>query len=222
MHPPGPYKLLVFDWDGTLMDSVSRIVACLQAVITDLGLTDRELEALRDIIGLGLREAIFALYPDADEEFIKGFIDRYRYHFLSEKHQRSLMFPGAWELLKKLHDDGYLLAVATGKGRVGLERSLDETDCKGFFHITRCADESHSKPHPQMLLEIMSVLDVEPSQTLMIGDTVYDLQMAQQAGTGALAVTYGVHDRDRLLPLKPLACLDDISDVLPWLEKLQY
>lgn len=204
------------------MDSVSRIVACLQAVIADLSLADKEIHSLRDIIGLGLREAIFALYPGADEEFIKSFIERYRYHFLSEKHHQSVMFPGARELLTNLHDSGYLLAVATGKGRVGLERSLNETVCKGLFHITRCADESHSKPHPQMLLEIMSILDVEPSQTLMIGDTVYDMQMAQQAGTGALAVTYGVHDRDTLLPFKPLACLDNISELLPWLEKLHH
>lgn len=201
------------------MDSVSRIVTCLRAVITDLGLTGKEDQSLRDIIGLGLREAIFDLYPGADEDFIKSFIDRYRYHFLSAKYQQSVMFPGAREILTHLHNRGYLLAVATGKGRVGLARSLDETACKELFHITRCADEAMSKPHPQMLLEIMEVLDVEPSQTLMIGDTVYDIQMAQQARTGAVAVTYGVHDRERLLPLKPLACLDSISELLPWLDK---
>lgn len=200
------------------MDSVTRIIACLQATISDLRLADKETLALRDIIGLGLREAIYTLYPDAGEEFIQSFIDRYRYHFLSENHQRTEMFPGARELLTSLHENGYLLAIATGKGRVGLERSLDETACQGLFHITRCADEALSKPHPQMLLEIMSILDVEPSHTLMIGDTVYDMQMAQQAGTGAIAVTYGVHDRERLLPLEPLACLDRISELLPWLE----
>jgi len=200
------------------MDSEGRIVACLQAVIAELQLAEKTIQSLRNIIGLGLREAIFNLYPDADEEFIKSFIERYRYHFLSENHQPAVMFSGAGEVLSKLYEDGYLLAIATGKGRVGLERSLDETGSKGLFHATRCADESFSKPHPQMLLEIMTVLDVEPSQTLMIGDTEYDMQMAQQAGTSALAVAYGVHDRERLLSFKPLACLDRITEILPWLE----
>ena len=214
----GPFKLLVFDWDGTLMDSEARIVACLQSVIADLRLPERGVRSLRNIIGLGLREAILTLYPDHDEKYIQSFIERYRYHFLSENHQPAVMFPGAREVLNGLFDSGYLLAVATGKGRVGLERSLDETGSKGLFHITRCADESFSKPHPQMLLEIMSILDVEPAQTLMIGDTEYDMQMAQQAGTGALAVAYGVHDRERLLSCKPLACLDHITEIPPWLE----
>jgi len=214
------YKLLVFDWDGTLMDSEARIVACLRAVLADLQLPEMEIQTLRNIIGLGLKEAILALYPDADEEFIKSFTERYRYHFLSENYQSAVMFPGAREVLNKLYDFGYLLAIATGKGRVGLNRSLDETGSKGLFHITRCADESLSKPHPQMLLDIMTVLNVEPSQTLMIGDTEYDMQMAQQAGANAVAVAYGVHDRERLLIHKPLTCLNDISEMLPWLESV--
>ncbi len=213
------FKLLVFDWDGTLMDSEARIVACLQAVITDLALAVRESQALRDIIGLGLREAIHTLYPEADDNFVESFIDRYRYHFLSDNHQPAVLFPGARDVLDTLHGSGYMLAIATGKGRVGLARSLKETGCNGLFHVTRCADESFSKPHPQMLLDIMAVLDIEPSQTLMVGDTVYDMQMAQQAGTGALAVTYGVHDKDRLLSFNPLACLDDITQVPVWLNE---
>jgi len=216
------YKLLVFDWDGTLMDSEARIVACLRAVIADLQLPEMEIRPLRNIIGLGLKEAVLALYPDASEEFVKSFIERYRYHFLSDNHQSAVMFPGAREVLNRLYQFGYLLAIATGKGRAGLERSLDETGSKGFFHATRCADESLSKPHPQMLLDIMAILDVEPSQTLMIGDTEYDMQMAQQAGTGALAVTYGVHERERLLSYKPLACLNNIAEMLPWLETGTY
>lgn len=215
----GSFKLLVFDWDGTLMDSEARIVSCLQAVISDLQLPEREIHSLRNIIGLGLREAIAALYPDDDEKFIQSFIERYRYHFLSERHQSAVMFPGAREVLNRLFDAGYLLAIATGKGRVGLERSLDETGSKELFHITRCADESFSKPHPKMLLEIMSILNVEPSQTLMIGDTEYDMQMAQQAGTSALAVAYGVHDKERLLSFNPLACLNHITELVPWLEQ---
>lgn len=204
------------------MDSEARIVGCLQAVISDLQIPDRDSRALRNIIGLGLREAISSLYPDADEKFINRFIERYRHHFLSEDHHPTSLFPGAREVLIHLRDEGYLLAIATGKGRVGLERSLDESGSKGIFHATRCADESFSKPHPQMLLDIMAVLDVEPAQTLMIGDTEYDMQMAQQAGTSALAVAYGVHDKERLLSFKPLACLDNITDMVPWLKAEGY
>lgn len=204
------------------MDSEARIVGCLQAVITDLQMPDREPQALRNIIGLGLREAISTLYPHADDVFINRFIERYRHHFLSENHHPARLFPGAKEVLCSLRDSGYLLAIATGKGRLGLERSLDETGCKGIFHATRCADETFSKPHPQMLLDIMAVLDVEPAQTLMIGDTEYDMQMAQQAGTSALAVAYGVHEKERLLLFKPLACLDNITDMAPWLKAEGY
>lgn len=222
MTMPESFKLLVFDWDGTLMDSEARIVGCLQAVISDLQIPEREPRALRNIIGLGLREAVSALYPDADENFIGRFIERYRFHFLSDNHHPATLFPGAREVLSHLREEGYLLAIATGKGRAGLERSLDESGSRGVFHATRCADESFSKPHPQMLLDIMAVLDVEPRQTLMIGDTEYDMQMAQQAGTRALAVTYGVHEKERLLSFKPLACLDHITEMVMWLKAEDY
>jgi phosphoglycolate phosphatase len=161
---------------------------------------------------------MLALYPDADVVTREAFVHHYREHFLSSQQLPSLLFPGALETLQQLHQQGYLLAVATGKSRRGLDRSLEETDTRGLFHATRCADECFSKPHPQMLLEIMSVLDIMPVNTLMIGDTEYDMLMASQAGAAALAVDYGVHDRQRLLEQQPLDCLSDIRELHGWLK----
>lgn len=213
----GPFQLLVFDWDGTLMDSEARIVACLEMALADLGLPALPRERLSNVIGLGLPEAVRDLLPEADHELVARFTDRFRHYFLSPDPVPSALFPGALETLIRLADAGYLLAVATGKSRRGLDRSLAETGCAGLFTTTRCADECFSKPHPQMLLEIMTDLDTPPHETLMIGDTEYDLQMAGNAGTAALAVSYGVHDPARLLRHGPLACLDDISEIIPWL-----
>lgn len=211
------YPLLVFDWDGTLMDSEARIVSCISASLADLGLPALEKSAIRNIIGLGLREAVDRLLPGSDATLHERLAERYRFHFLDTAHAPSMLFPGVRETLQRLHEQGYLLAVATGKGRQGLNSVLEETGCADLFHITRCADECHSKPHPQMLLEIMQDLAVEPRDTLMIGDTEYDMHMANNAGTAALAVTCGVHARERLLECAPLACLESITELPAWL-----
>ncbi|MCC6209217.1 MAG: HAD-IA family hydrolase [Gammaproteobacteria bacterium] len=216
-----PYKLLVFDWDGTLMDSEARIVSCLSMTLSDLGQTALARDTLLNVIGLGLPEAVATLLPRADADLIRRFIDRYRYHFLSDHHAPAVLFPGAKETLDELDRQGYLLAVATGKGRRGLDRSLEDTGCGRLFSLSRCADETASKPHPRMLIEIMDVLGVEPAETLMIGDTEYDLQMARNAGAHALAVSYGVHTRERLLACEPLGCLDAISEIPGWLASVR-
>jgi len=195
------------------MDSEAQITQSLANVIAELALVERSNHDLRNVIGLGLPEAIRQLYPDEGEATVEKFADRYRHYFLAGKQNRSILFDGAMDVIKHLHADDYLLAVATGKSRLGLDRSIAETNSGDFFHITRCADETHSKPHPQMLLEIMTVLDVAPEQTVMIGDTEYDLQMAAEAGTASLGVTYGVHAVERLQAHQPLACLDNISEV---------
>lgn len=207
------FKLVVFDWDGTLMDSEAQIVSSLQNVIAELGLASRSEQALRNVIGLGLPEAIRHLYPESDPAAVAHFADCYRHHFLTAEQVPSRLFNGALEVVTQLHEQGYLLAVATGKSRRGLDRSLRETGSEDYFHATRCADETFSKPHPQMLLEIMTDLNTAPEKTLMVGDTEYDLLMAAQAGVSAVAVTYGVHERTRLIAHEPLVCLDDISEV---------
>jgi phosphoglycolate phosphatase len=213
------FDLLVFDWDGTLMDSAARIVASLRASIADLNWEPRESAALKNIIGLGLQEAIRALYPQVDANGYAGFVERYRYHFLVANTTPSELFPGAADTVRDLDRRGYLLAVATGKGRQGLNRVLEETGLRGVFRATRCADETASKPHPQMLRELMAELDASPARTLMIGDTEYDLEMARNAGTASLAVRYGVHEPERLARHGPVHQIDDISELISWLDR---
>ncbi len=213
-----PTRLIVFDWDGTLMDSEARIVACLQAAIRETGLEPRSEDQLRNIIGLGLREALMTLYPDGSEAEWDALVRHYRHHFLERDDTPSVLFEGAEELIRNLHAQGHFLAIATGKGRQGLDKVLEETGLKDCFHATRCADESFSKPHPGMLLDILDRLGVEADDTLMVGDTEYDLLMARNAGVPALGVTYGVHDRDRLLRCQPLDLVDSLPAVGTWLD----
>jgi len=213
------FELLVFDWDGTLMDSEARIVACLQGAIGDLGLPRKEVADLRNIIGLGLAEAIERLFPGSDAATRQALVERYRHHFLVADPTPSALFEGAREVLHDLAEQGYLLAVATGKGRRGLDKVLEETGLGPLFHATRCADETFSKPHPQMLLELMDHLGAAPQATLMIGDTEYDMEMARNARTHALAVSYGVHHPERLLKHGPLGCLHRIGELPEWLRE---
>lgn len=213
----GGFKLLVFDWDGTLMDSEAHIVHCMRRAIEDSGLPAKEDAAIRNIIGLGLSEALHALFPKGDGHLHETLTRRYRHHFLSGTHSPSELFAGADETLGALSAKGYLLAVATGKGRHGLDHVLEQTGLKKFFHASRCVDEAPSKPHPQMLLDLMDALGVTPDATLMIGDTEYDIQMARSAGVPALGVSYGVHGRERLLQCGALGCLDAIHELPAWL-----
>jgi len=216
------FKLLVFDWDGTLMDSEARILACMQAAAKDLGLAVPSDASVRNIIGLGLREAVTGLIPDADAVLIERVAERYRIHFLDQNQTPSPLFAGAEAVLRELHAQGYLLAVATGKGRRGLDKVLADTGFHRLFHATRCADETFSKPHPEMLLQLMDELGASGEETLMIGDTEYDLQMANNARARGLAVSYGVHERERLLRHDPVGCLDDIRDLIHWLEQRRH
>ena len=199
------------------MDSEARIVACVEAAVTDLGLESPGRDAIRNIIGLGLREAVHALFPDANEHLHLDIAERYRAHFFSSSEAPSQLFDGAREVIEGLHEAGYLMAVATGKGRSGLDHALETTGLGRYFHITRCADETFSKPHPEMLHQIIEEMGVIPRQALMIGDTEYDLQMASNANMPSLGVTYGVHARERLLRHHPLACLQRVTEIPVWL-----
>lgn len=197
------------------MDSEVQIVACLRAAIADLGLGPMDDHTLRNVIGLGLREAIDTLVPGRDERFHQTFVDHYRkYWFQSEA---SLLFEGVPEVLDNLQQQQLLLGVATGKARHGLERVLAETGLASCFHATRCADEAPSKPHPQMLLDIMAKLNVLPAETLMVGDTEYDMEMATNAGAAKIAVRTGVHSEERLNRHAPLVCLERLIDMPLWL-----
>ncbi len=214
---PKPYSLIVFDWDGTLMDSEAKIVNAMQAAIADIAMPFRSREQIRNIIGLGLQEALSALFPDADKPQLARLVEAYRHHFLFRDETPMPMFDGVDELLKALGEQTYWLAVATGKGRKGLDRILDGCNLRHHFHITRCADECFSKPHPLMMEEIIDFVGVTPDQALMVGDSEYDMLMAKNAGVDALAVSYGVHEKERLLNCGALDCLDDIRELHDWL-----
>ena len=209
-------QFIVFDWDGTLMDSEEQIVSCLHAAIADLQLEPMDDDTVKNVIGLGLREAIDTLVPGRDDRFHQAFVDFYREHWF--RSESSSLFEGVRETLEALKQRNLMLGVATGKARRGLERVLDETGLGSFFDATRCADEALSKPHPQMLLELMETLDVTPGRTLMVGDTEYDMEMATNAGAGKIAVNSGVHTEERLQRHTPLVCLNRIMDMPAWLE----
>ena len=212
---PREVRLIVFDWDGTLMDSEAQIVSCLRAVVGDLSLEPLDDATLRNVIGLGLREAIDALVPGRDEEFYQAFITRYRSHWFNSGGSR--LFSGVGDMLDAFRRQRLLLGVATGKSRRGLDRVLGETGLASCFDATRCADEAPSKPHPQMLVDLMEQLAVAPSQTIMVGDTEYDMEMATNAGAAKVAVTTGVHSERRLSRHAPLVCLGRVSDLPAWM-----
>ncbi len=211
------FDLIVFDWDGTLMDSEVKIVRCMQGAAADAGIADPGAAAIRNIIGLGLSEAMETLFPSESRDARSLLVDRYRTHFLELDTTDMPLFPGVVEGLTELAEHGYLLAIATGKARRGLNRVMDETGIRHFFVTSRCADEAFSKPHPRMLEEILDETGTQNHRALMIGDTEYDMQMARNARVSALGVSYGVHARDRLLESGALACLDSFPEVSSWL-----
>lgn len=217
-----PYQLLIFDWDGTLMDSVARIVDCLRlASDSVLGQAHRHPDELKDVIGLGLNEALRQLHPNCSNTQLQAMADTYRYQYMQANQTASRLFHGVKDLLQRLEQQGYWLAVATGKGREGLDQVLQTTGLADRFHCTRCASETFSKPHPLMLEEILQQTGLDAPQALMIGDTEYDMEMARNAQMDRLAVSYGVHPAERLHKHQPIGCLDEITQLDNFLTQLR-
>lgn len=210
------YQLIIFDWDGTLMDSTSHIVNCMRQAITELQLAPLSDEAIRHIIGLGLNEAVQTLYPDGNAALWTSLANSYRQTWLGSKEETPL-FANARELLTNLAEQDILLGVATGKSRRGLDKVLKATGLGDLFIATRCADECHSKPDPQMLMELMDYTGVTADQAIMIGDTEFDLMMARNAGTHGLGITHGAHDEAKLSACEPQAIVHDLYQVEHWL-----
>jgi len=210
------FDLIVFDWDGTLMDSAAAIVGSLMAACGDLGVKPPSEDQARHIIGLGLEDALRCAVPDLEPSRYAELSRQYRVHYLAQDGQLTL-FHGIEELLGELSRRDYALAIATGKSRLGLDRALQTTGIGEYFQASRCADECHSKPHPQMLDELMEWAAAAPQRTLMIGDTTHDLQMARNAGVAALAVCYGAHPRAGLEAESPLYCAASVGELGSWL-----
>jgi phosphoglycolate phosphatase len=210
------FDLIVFDWDGTLYDSTAVIVHAIQAAAKDVGLAVPSREQASYVIGLGLKDALQHAVPELPESRYPELAERYRHHYVQVEHQLSF-FDGVDALLQDLKQHNYLLAVATGKSRIGLARALDQMTSRALFDTTRTADETRSKPHPQMLLEIMAATGIDPKRTLMIGDTTHDLQLAANAGAHAVAVAYGAHDATPLTAMKPQFCAHSVQQLHDWL-----
>ena len=215
------FDLIVFDWDGTLMDSAGVIVSSIQGAARDMGLQEPSDENARHVIGLGLNEALEYVFPELPPQQYAPLVERYRHHFLA-RDQAIPLFEGVAEVIESLHAEGFLLAVATGKSRAGLSRAFESSGIGDYFHASRCADETFSKPHPAMLLELIEQFDVEAGRTLMIGDTTHDLQMAINAGVAGLGVSYGAHPAENLASLAPLGCVNSITELSSWLNTNLY
>ncbi len=210
------FDLIVFDWDGTLMDSTSTIVKCIQAAAKDLGLPIPRDHAAAQVIGLGLQEAMQAAMPGIDPQYYPRMVERYRYHYLSKDHE-LVLFDGALEMLRELSQQAYFLAVATGQSRVGLNRAMNAVGLLSLFDATRCADETFSKPHPAMLQELTRELGQDMRRTVMIGDTSHDLLMANNAGAAGIAVHYGAHPPEQLDACQPIFSAASVGQLHQWL-----
>jgi phosphoglycolate phosphatase len=221
VNPARRYDLLIFDWDGTLMDSVSTIVECTRATLDELGLPQLPEALIRGSVGLSVEETVRRLTPggEPDAETARRILETYRRNWFDTFRQRPLLFPGVVELLAALQAAGYLLAVATGKSRRGLSRDLEACGMAAAFHATRTADEARSKPDPQMLHDLLDELGARPRRALMVGDSIWDLQMATAAAMPAVAVATGAHPRPDLLAENPLACFDALSELAAWLRR---
>ena len=210
------YKLLIFDWDGTVIDSAARIVSSMQAAACDLNLGNLTDDQVRNIIGLGLPQAVKTLVPDASPDEVQAMSERYSYHYLEADDTPVQLFAGAHESLDKLHQMGIRLTIATGKSRAGLDRVLAQTGLGYVFETSRCADETLSKPDPLMVNEILEQTGVAAHEAVMIGDTEWDLAMGRKAGVDVIGVSYGAHHESRLHQYEPLLIAHEFSDIFNW------
>lgn len=210
--------LFIFDWDGTLLDSTGKITLCMQRAIGDVGLDARAELEVRGIIGLGLPEAIRRLYPDIEDADLEALRLAYSQHFIEADAIPCPFYPGVEDVLDNLKSAGHQITVATGKSRRGLNRVLANLGLESYFHATRCADETASKPHPRMVNELLAELGADKASAVVIGDTEFDLRMAGNAGIDSIAVSYGAHDRERLLACAPVRCIDHFPELLDWLD----
>ena len=216
LEPPRRFRLLAFDWDGTLADSTALIAGAIQQACVDVGVPAPDEADARHVIGLGHRDAIRHVAPTLAADRHARFSERYRDHYLAGDAEIPL-FAGVREMLDELHDRGFMLAVATGKTRAGLARALERHGIADHFAASRCADEGFPKPHPDMLLALMDRLGVGPAKTLMIGDTTHDLELARNAGVSALAVAYGAHPPKGLMAMQPLTTAHSVTELRAWL-----
>lgn len=212
------YSFIIFDWDGTLMDSTGRIVSAMQASAVQVGLPVPDNESVKKIIGLSMQAVMDQLFPMAKGELREQLLEEYRYQYVEADPTPTPMFKGALEHLTWLRDKNIKIAVATGKARAGLERVLKEVNLTGFFDLSICADESKSKPNPQMVYELLDKAACLKNETLVVGDSLHDINMANNAGVDSIAVTSGANAYHELSELKPKAIFDNVNLIQDWLQ----
>lgn len=210
------YEAVIFDWDGTVINSTHSIVTAIQLASADLGFEVPETRQAAWVIGLSLETALYKCVPQVTEKQMPEFLDRYRYHYFNRDHEQKL-FDGIMDVLNNIRQNNSRLAVATGKSRVGLDRALQQVQLVSLFDTTRTADETVSKPDPTMLFEILEEFSLQPDQVLMVGDTTHDVHMAHNAGVDSLAVTYGAHDPETLKKSNPGVIVNSVEEMHQWL-----
>ena len=210
------YRCIIFDWDGTLMNSLQKISESVRSAAIDVDLPVPTDEQAKNIIGLGLNDSMMKLFGDIGTEKIDHVVERYKHHFVHQNKTEQPLYKGVLDGLEELSQSGAFLCVATGKARAGLERVLSAESMHDFFIYTRCADESRTKPHPQMLLDTLDYLALNKEDCLMVGDTEYDMQMASHAGVDGLGISYGAHTEDRLINADALHVVSDFSELMEW------
>jgi phosphoglycolate phosphatase len=218
MTRPRRFDLIAFDWDGTLFDSTALIARCIQAACADLGVAVPSDKDASFVIGMGLIEALQHAAPGLARERYPELGARYRHHYFARQHE-IVLFEGTLAMLQALKARNHWLTVATGKSRTGLDEALTTVELRGMFDATRTADETASKPNPQMLLELMREFGVEPERTLMVGDTTHDLQLAVNAGAASVGVSYGAHEPVSFAEFKPLHIAHSVADLSDWLAR---
>lgn len=211
------YQLIIFDWDGTLMNSAQKIANCIKASANACGLAEPTDQQAKNIIGLGLIEAMEILFPQADDAQLHELVESYKYQFVTADDTEQSLFDGVERGLQQLQDAGAVLAIATGKSRAGLDRVFANSNLQKHFITSRCADETSNKPSPHMLNEILDFTAIDVSKAIMVGDTTYDLDMAKNAGMVGLGVAYGVHEPSELRASDALHVANSFADVTEWL-----
>jgi phosphoglycolate phosphatase len=210
------FDLIVWDWDGTIADSTGMITQALIKAAAEAGLPALSEARARSIIGLGLRESIEVLFGDIPNFQAQALITHYNQHYYAAENT-ILLFSGIAETIASIARKGCKQAVATGKGRRGLNTALQQSGLAKYFSATKTVDECFSKPHPQMLDELMDELVVMPERTLMIGDSQYDMQMGKNAGVITAAVTYGSQTATHLQQYSPNYMFNDVTTLSAWL-----
>ena len=212
-----PYSLVIFDWDGTLMDSTGRIISAMQAAATDVGFAVPSATQVKSIIGLSMQAVLQTLFPTTSDSQRENFLKAYKYQYIEGDTTPSPLFEGVIAQLEWLKSEQITIAVATGKARAGLSRVMQEVGLLNYFDFSICADEAESKPHPQMVERLMQSANKQPHQTIVVGDSVHDLHMAKNAKVAAIGVTSGANLFDELTPYEPITILPQVAEFKDWL-----